>query len=153
MRVPNPVPRLRCVPVHPPPSVPRSAIRNRVDPWSSPSHVSTNTFRVLSLDGGGVRGVLTAVILARIEREYPSFLDQHVDLVAGSSTGGLIGLLLAAGYTASECLEIYKVCAAERSPSQRPLHVSLLPQAWIPRIFSQSRYLPIEYAKYCSKAK
>jgi hypothetical protein len=85
------------------------SVRNKADPWSAASHAANNTFRILSLDGGGVRGVMTLVVLARIAREYPAFLDRHVDLIAGTSTGGLIGLLLAAGYSVEECLEIYKV--------------------------------------------
>ena len=88
------------------------AIRNRPDPFGSEAHAANNTFRILSLDGGGIRGVLTTVILARIEKEFPHFIEKHVDLIAGSSTGGLIGLLLAAGYTPAECVEIYKVCNA-----------------------------------------
>ena len=56
--------------------------------------------------------MLTAVLLARLEKKYPNFLRSHVDLIAGSSTGGLIGLLLAAGYSSEECIEIYKVCLA-----------------------------------------
>ena len=75
-------------------------------PWSSPDCTQPE-FRILSLDGGGVRGVLTAVILGRILKEVPSFLD-NVDLIAGTSTGGLMGLMLAAGYTPEECEDIYK---------------------------------------------
>jgi len=75
-------------------------------PWLSPD-CTQPAFRILSLDGGGVRGVLTAVILGRIVKEVPSFLD-NVDLIAGTSTGGLMGLMLAAGYTPQECEDIYK---------------------------------------------
>lgn len=42
---------------------------------------------ILSLDGGGIRGALTAVLLERLEAEYPGFLGA-VDLFAGTSTGG-----------------------------------------------------------------
>lgn len=59
---------------------------------------SKPAFRILSLDGGGVRGALTTVILQRIIAEVPTFMD-NVDLIAGTSTGGLIGLMLAAGYS------------------------------------------------------
>jgi len=75
-------------------------------PWTSPDCTEPE-FRILSLDGGGVRGVLTAVILGRILKEVPTFLD-NVDLIAGTSTGGLMGLMLAAGYTPEECESIYK---------------------------------------------
>jgi len=51
-------------------------------------------YRILSLDGGGIRGVLTTSILGRLNKECPGFL-QKVNLLAGTSTGGLIALGLA----------------------------------------------------------
>lgn len=54
------------------------------------------TYRILSIDGGGIRGVLTAVVLQRLSDE-PSlngWLDS-VDLLAGTSTGGLLALAIA----------------------------------------------------------
>jgi hypothetical protein len=64
-----------------------------------------------------VRLCSCATLLARIERGYPGFLRQHVDLIAGSSTGGLIALLLGAGYTPEECVDVYMVrCDARRPP-------------------------------------
>lgn len=62
-------------------------------------------YRVLSLDGGGIRGVLSAVILDRLERRHP-FLGR-VDLFAGTSTGGILSLGLAAGYTPADLIELY----------------------------------------------
>jgi len=76
------------------------------NPWTEPD-CNLPEFRILSLDGGGVRGVLSAVILSRIVEAVPSFLD-NVDLIAGTSTGGLISLMLAAGYTPRECQAIYE---------------------------------------------
>jgi uncharacterized protein len=51
-------------------------------------------YRILSLDGGGIRGVLTTTLLDRLELACPGFLAK-VDLIAGTSTGGLIALGLA----------------------------------------------------------
>lgn len=53
--------------------------------------------RVLSLDGGGVRGVIEAIVLAEIERELDAPASQIFDLIAGSSTGALIALALSVG--------------------------------------------------------
>jgi Patatin-like phospholipase len=53
-------------------------------------------FRILALDGGGVRGILTLALLIRIVERDPTFLDQ-VDLIAGTSAGGILALLLASG--------------------------------------------------------
>jgi len=54
------------------------------------------TYRVLALDGGGIRGLVTATILRRVCDVVPGFLDD-VDLFAGTSSGGLIALSLAHG--------------------------------------------------------
>ena len=57
----------------------------------------TKPFRILSLDGGGVRGAFTATLIARLEQACPGFVDR-ADLLAGTSTGSIIALMLSAGY-------------------------------------------------------
>ena len=65
-------------------------------------------FRILSLDGGGVRGYLSASILTRIEAhlnlkyEDNKPLGEHFDLIVGTSIGGIIALALASGKRAAE---------------------------------------------------
>jgi patatin-like phospholipase/acyl hydrolase len=53
-------------------------------------------YRVLSLDGGGIRGIITVVLLKRLAAEpgLGGWLDE-VDLIAGTSTGGLLALGIA----------------------------------------------------------
>ncbi len=55
-------------------------------------------YRILSLDGGGIRGIITAIILQRLNAEtgLAGWLDL-ADLIAGTSTGGLLSLGLAKG--------------------------------------------------------
>jgi patatin-like phospholipase/acyl hydrolase len=48
--------------------------------------------RVLSIDGGGIRGIIPAVILAEIERLSGRPACELFDLIAGTSTGGIIAL-------------------------------------------------------------
>ena len=67
-------------------------------------------FRILCLDGGGVRGVLNLGILKRIVEHDPNFMEE-VDLIAGTSAGGILSLLLATGYTPAECDDIYMFAA------------------------------------------
>lgn len=74
-------------------------------------------FRILCLDGGGIRGLYTAVLLDRILTAVPTFLDD-IHLYAGTSTGGILALGLAAGRTPAEGVALY--------------------QQWGPRIFSRS---------------
>lgn len=65
-------------------------------------------YRILSLDGGGIRGIIPVVLLERLSRE--SGLEgwlERVDLIAGTSTGGLIALALAAGRSLAEIRDMY----------------------------------------------
>jgi uncharacterized protein len=64
-------------------------------------------YRILSLDGGGIRGVLTASILERLEDTIPGYINE-VDLVAGTSTGGILALALASGMTPKQAREMYE---------------------------------------------
>ncbi len=66
-------------------------------------------YKILSLDGGGIRGIITSVILQRLS-ETPglsNFLNE-VDLIAGTSTGGLLALSLANGLSPAYMKEIYE---------------------------------------------
>lgn len=61
---------------------------------------------VLSLDGGGVKGALEARLIQRLQAAGP-FLDK-VELFAGTSTGGILALALAAGVSVEDCVAIYR---------------------------------------------
>jgi len=75
--------------------------------------LENQNFRILSLDGGGVRGLLTACILSNVEnylnKKYNENLPigQRFDFIAGTSTGGLIALALATGKNAQEIVDFY----------------------------------------------
>ncbi len=60
------------------------------------------------MDGGGIRGLLSVILLERLEARHPGMMDQ-VDLYAGTSTGGLLALGLAAGRTPTEARRLYEV--------------------------------------------
>jgi patatin-like phospholipase/acyl hydrolase len=62
---------------------------------------------VLSLDGGGMLGIFAAAALAQLERDLSIRIADHVDLIVGTSTGGIIGLGLAAGKSAEEMRDFY----------------------------------------------
>ncbi|MCB1549130.1 MAG: patatin-like phospholipase family protein, partial [Hyphomicrobiaceae bacterium] len=66
-------------------------------------------FRILSIDGGGIRGVFPAAVLAELESRFlnGASITNHFDMIAGTSTGGIIALALAHGMTAREALNIY----------------------------------------------
>lgn len=64
--------------------------------------------RVLSIDGGGIRGIYPATILAEIEKRLPEPLYQYFDLITGTSTGGIIALAIGLGFDASEIVGFYE---------------------------------------------
>ena len=70
--------------------------------------------QILSLDGGGVRGVISVAFLERIEALYREKhkgravrLADHFALVGGTSTGSIIGTAIALGMSASEIKDFY----------------------------------------------
>ena len=75
---------------------------------------STNVLRLLALDGGGIRGVLPARILVELERITGKPVASLFDVVAGTSTGGVIALALTKPVargggpeSASQALDLY----------------------------------------------
>ncbi len=64
-------------------------------------------YRILSLDGGGIKGLLTAVLLERIVAAFPQFIA-NVDLIAGTSTGGIIAISLASGLAPADVVDLYR---------------------------------------------
>ena len=66
-------------------------------------------YRILSLDGGGIRGLISVILLQRLSNEpgLAGWLDS-VDLVAGTSTGGLLALGLAAGLDLQTLRDLYE---------------------------------------------
>jgi predicted acylesterase/phospholipase RssA len=65
--------------------------------------------RILSVDGGGVRGIVPTIVLQRLSQQpgLEGWLDR-VDLVAGTSTGGLIALALGAGRDVEVIRRLYE---------------------------------------------
>jgi patatin-like phospholipase/acyl hydrolase len=64
-------------------------------------------FQILSLDGGGVKGIFSAAILAAIEEDLNIKIVDHFDLIAGTSTGGIIAIALGLGLRPREIVEFY----------------------------------------------
>ena len=76
--------------------------------------VAKKSVRILSIDGGGIRGILPAMLLAWLERKTGQPVSQLFDLIAGTSTGGILALGLVRpngdgrpAYSAEEMAELY----------------------------------------------
>jgi len=63
-------------------------------------------YRILSLDGGGIKGLFSATLLSRLLAERPRLIDA-ADLLAGTSTGGILALGLAAGLEPQQLARLY----------------------------------------------
>jgi len=71
--------------------------------------------KILSIDGGGIRGIIPATILAKIEELTGEPISETFDLIAGTSTGGIIALGLAMDngrgqpkYSATDLVKLYR---------------------------------------------
>lgn len=80
-------------------------------------------FRILSIDGGGIRGILPASFLAEIEKRYLGgrSIAGYFDMIAGTSTGGIVALGLAHGLAASDIAEIYTERGGNIFPVRGPV--------------------------------
>jgi len=66
-----------------------------------------NRFQILSLDGGGIKGIFSAAVLAHLEEDLNLDIAEHFDLITGTSTGGIIAIGLGMGMRPREILRFY----------------------------------------------
>ena len=99
------------------------------------------TFRILSIDGGGIRGVFPAAFLEGLEKRHirGRSIIEYFDLITGTSTGGIIALGLAAGLGTNEIRNLYVKRGCEIFPP--------LPEGFIGMIGNGLRNLR-QYFKY-----
>ncbi len=63
--------------------------------------------RILSIDGGGIKGTRPAAFLAGLEEDLDEPIGHYFDLIAGTSTGGILAIGLALGIPAKALLKLY----------------------------------------------
>lgn len=85
-------------------------------------------YRIISCDGGGIRGLVTAIWLADLERHLGGRLARHIDLIAGTSTGSILAAAVACGIPADRIVALYR----ERGRV-------VFPGSWARRMSSLSR--------------
>ena len=71
-------------------------------------------YKILAIDGGGIRGIIPATVLMEIERQTGKQIADLFDLIAGTSTGGILAVGLAKPghdgrpeYAAADLRELY----------------------------------------------
>jgi patatin-like phospholipase/acyl hydrolase len=113
-----------------PPRRSDGTIQKRREPLPWPKD---KPFRILSIDGGGICGILPAAVLAELERRFLDGrpISGHFDMIAGTSTGGIIALALGAGMTSAAIRDVY----VERGGLIFP------PRGWVARQLLQLRRL------------
>ncbi len=94
-------------------------------------NMEEKSFKILSIDGGGIRGVFPAMFLASLEAELKSKgfekwqIYQHFDLICGTSTGGILAIALALGIPAINIFRLYMDNAATIFGNKRNLLKSI----------------------------
>lgn len=98
-------------------------------------------FRILSIDGGGIRGVFPATFLAGLESAYTGerSIGDFFDLIVGTSTGGILALGLGAGYTAASLRDLYVRRGGEVFPPYPPGVLGGLTR-WLAGVRQYTRY-------------
>ena len=90
-------------------------------PLPAKAPFSGRPFRILCLDGGGIRGAFTAAVLREWEQSTEMSIVDHFDLIAGTSTGGILATGLGLGLSAARMLKFYE----EDGPDIFPIDAGL----------------------------
>jgi hypothetical protein len=80
---------------------------------------------ILAIDGGGLRGIIPATLLIKLEQETGKKTRECFDFVAGTSSGAILAAGIAAGIPASEMLDVF-MKDAPRIFTQRPLDFNII---------------------------
>ncbi|QFS46156.1 patatin-like phospholipase family protein [Nostoc sphaeroides] len=105
------------------------------------------SFKILALDGGGIRGVVAARILQQVEQEIRNqgkgnFLHEYFDLISGTSTGSILVGGIAVGKDSDELIQLYKDRGKNIFPLERKERYKNLPSfiQSILDVFSPPKY-------------
>ena len=85
-------------------------------------------FRILSIDGGGIRGVFPAHILCKMREKLDINVADRVDLIAGTSTGAIIAAALACGIDSDRISDLY---------AKRGSEIFIRRKTWHPEKYQQ----------------
>lgn len=75
--------------------------------------MTNKKINILSIDGGGIRGIIPAKVLAELEQKLQEIepgkkLHEYFDLICGTSTGAILAIAIALGIPAADLVKFYK---------------------------------------------
>ncbi len=101
------------------------------------------SFKIPSLDGGGIRGVISARILQEVEKQIQQHkglaLHEYFDMIAGTSTGSILTAGIATKKNADQLLDLYQRNAQTIFPYKEKILAELFQQlinAFVPAKYS-----------------
>jgi len=106
-----------------------------------------NSFQILALDGGGIKGLFSAAVLTHLDEDLQINIIDYFDLIIGTSTGGIIALGLGIGMRPHEIVSFY----VKKGPEIFPHGIGIgIRQFWQNKFYAS----PLENAlKECFKDK
>lgn len=93
------------------------------------TEATEQNFKILAIDGGGIRGVVPAHIIQLMHSKFGVTPAKHFDLIAGTSTGAIIAAALACEIDPSTIIGLYKDHGARIFRKKKSLWPSFLKQA------------------------
>jgi patatin-like phospholipase/acyl hydrolase len=85
-----------------------------------------DVFKVLTIDGGGIKGLYSARILAHLEQQFNTSISEHFDMLCGTSTGGIIALALSLKIPATEVCNFYETKGPIIFPQSKSIRLPLI---------------------------
>lgn len=110
-----------------------SLLRNAVTPMIT----KFTDFKILSLDGGGIKGLYAAKLLAQIEKKTGKPIGEYFDMLCGTSTGGLLALGITRGIPCEQIARFYE----EHGPLIFPYESWIMRKwRWISQVYLGTKY-------------
>lgn len=75
---------------------------------ADPKITNKHDFKILTLDGGGIKGLYAAKLLAQIELKTGKLIGDYFDMICGTSTGGLLALAITTGIPCKQISKFYE---------------------------------------------
>ena len=98
------------------------------------------TFKILTLDGGGTRGIYSAQLLALVEQELDMPIKESFDLIAGTSTGAIIAGAIVSDISMDEIVTLFET----ESPG-------IFQKKWYRNLLFSSKYSEDVFAQAIAK--